>query len=158
MARRSKKETKFTGIAILLVVLLVVSGVGAGYNAVAKAGLSWLLPVAFVVGGIGLVVLLIWANKDRNERLALQKQEQEQARVAAISSYESKWGEQICSYLVKGKFKLDSRVKGIMSHFDEWGEKTCLDLLKQTIAVEMSADMVCRVMVRLISGLGTIKL
>ena len=129
MARRSKNGTKFTGIAFLLVALLIVSGVGAGYNALSKAWLSWLLPVAFAVGGVGIVILLIWSLNDRNKQLALQKQEQEQARVAAISAHKDEWGEDFCSLLLTGKYPLDARVNGIMSHLNEWGEDFCKFLI-----------------------------
>lgn len=67
----------------------------------------------------------------------------EQKRVASILEHKGEWGDDMCQWLIGGKYRLtDIRTAVIMKNYGELGQDACQRLLQKKIIIGDSADAV----------------
>jgi hypothetical protein len=86
-----------------------------------------------VLGVVGIFLFLIWYSGKKAE----------EKRVSEILAHQGEWGEEMCQWLIRNRYKLsEPRTMAIMNNFQAWGKETCQKLLQKTIAVGSTAEMV----------------
>jgi hypothetical protein len=142
-----RRPTKTASGIIAYVVLAIGVAVIALLNFIKEN--PWILLVLLAVAAIVIGASVLNARtarlhqEEERQRRQIEDKKREEERVQGIMSHKDEWGDDMCQWLIEGRYTLaDARVKGILDNWQPLGQEKCQRLLHKTIAIGDTDNMV----------------